>query len=165
MRVTFLGAVGAMLAIAAVPTGALASTATTTFPVSALVLTVCSVTASPLTFASYDPTSATPDDATTTTVVTCTLGTSFQVGLNAGTTSGATVTTRKMANGANRLNYGLFQDASRTTNWGNTPGTDTPAATTSVVVPTTLTVYGRAPADQIVPLGAYTDTITVTVTY
>ena len=87
------------------------------------------------------------------------------MGLNAGTTSGATVTTRQMVNGANRLDYGLYQDAAHTTNWGNTPGTDTPAPIIAGLLPASLTVYGLVPAGQIVPLGAYTDTITVTVTY
>lgn len=144
---------------------AMAQTATTTFPVTATVLKSCSVSANPLAFGIYNPTSATPLDATTTLSVLCTVGTSFTVGLNAGTAVGATVTTRQMSNGANRLNYGLFQEAGRTTNWGNTAGTNTPPATTAPVTPTTLTVYGRVPASQNVPVGDYTDTITVTVNY
>jgi len=144
---------------------AMAQTATTTFPVTATVLTSCSVSANPLAFGTYNPTSATPLDATTTLSVLCTVGTSFTVGLSAGTAAGATVTTRQMSNAANRLNYGLFQQAGRTTVWGNTPGTNTPPATTAPVIPTTLTVYGRVPASQNVPAGDYTDTITVTVNY
>lgn len=144
---------------------AIAQTATTTFPVTATVLKSCSVSATPLAFGTYNPTSATPLDATTTLSVLCTVGTSFTVGLNAGTAAGATVTTRQMSNGANRLNYALFQQAGRTTNWGNTPGTDTPPATTAPVTPSALTVYGRVPAGQNVPAGDYTDTITVTVNY
>lgn len=142
-----------------------AQTATTTFPVTATVLTSCSVTADPLAFGSYNPTAATPLDATTTLSVLCTVGTSFTVGLNAGTAAGATVTTRQMSNGTNRLNYALFQEAGRTTNWGNTPGTNTPAPTTAPVAATALTVYGRVAAGQNVPAGNYTDTITVTVNY
>jgi len=142
-----------------------AATTTTTFPVSATVLTACSVSALPLTFGNYDPTSATPLDATTTLSVLCTVGTSFTVGLNAGAASGATVTTRKMVNGANTLNYALFRETGRTNNWGNTPGTDTPPSTTAPVLPTALTVYGRVAAGQNVPAGGYADTVTVTVNY
>ncbi len=141
-----------------------AQTATTTFPVTATVLTSCSVTANPLAFGNYNPTSATALDATTTMSVLCTVGTSFTVGLNAGTAAGATVTTRQMSNGTSRLNYALYQEAARTTNWGNTPATS-PAPITAPVAASTLTVYGRVPALQNVPAGSYTDTITVTVSY
>lgn len=142
-----------------------AATTTTTFPVTANVLAACSTSANPLAFGNYDPTSATALDATTTLSVLCTVGTSFTVGLNAGTVTGATVTTRGMTNGANTLSYALYQEAARTSNWGNTPGTDTPPATTAPVGPSSLTVYGRVPAAQNVPAGGYSDTITVTVTY
>jgi spore coat protein U-like protein len=142
-----------------------AATTTTTFPVTATVLSACAVTANPLNFASYNPTAATPLDATTTLAVNCTVGTPFTVGLNAGTASGATVTTRRMTSGANALSYALYQEAARTNNWGNTPGTDTPAPVTAPVLPTSLTVYGRVPAGQNVPAGTYSDTITVTVNY
>lgn len=147
------------------PQMAQAATATTTFPVTANVLTACVVTANPLNFGSYDPTSATALDASTTLNVLCTVGTSFTVGLNAGTATGATVTTRKMTQGANTLNYALYREAARTNNWGNTAGTDTPPATTAPIGVTPLTVYGRVPAGQNVPSGGYADTITVTVNY
>ena len=120
-----------------------AATATTTFQVSATVLTACAVTANPLNFGNYDPTSATALDITTTFSVLCTVGTSFTVGLNAGTTSGSTVTNRRMVNGANLLNYSLFRDAGRTNNWGNTPGTDTPA-TQPALSPSSASDHGEA---------------------
>lgn len=142
-----------------------ADTTTTTFAVTATVLKACVVTANPLAFGTYDPTAATPLDGSTTLSVFCTVGSSFTVGLNTGTASGATVTTRRMTNGANTLGYALYQEAARTNNWGNTPGTDTPLATTAPVLPSTLTVYGRIPANQNVPAASYTDTITVTVNY
>jgi spore coat protein U-like protein len=142
-----------------------AATTTTTFPVTATVIKACIVSASPLAFGNYDPTSATPTDATTTLSVLCTVGTSFTVGLNPGTASGATVTTRKMANGANLLNYALYQDSGHSSNWGNTAGTDTPAATTAPIGTTAMTVYGRIASGQNVPIGSYSDTITVNVTY
>src|SRR5690242_18353199 len=151
--------------MAVASTSAGAATTTTTFPVTATVLKACAVNANPLAFGTYDPTAAAALDATTTLSVLCTVGTSFTVGLNAGTSTGATVTARKMTSGANTLAYALFQEAARTNNWGNTPGTDTPPAVTAPVLPSTLTVYGRVPAAQNVPAGAYTDTVTVTVNY
>jgi spore coat protein U-like protein len=140
-----------------------AATATTTFPVSATVIKACIVSATPLAFGNYDPTAASPTDATSTLSVLCTVGTTYTVGLTQGTASGATVTTRKMANGANLLNYALYQDSGRTTNWGNS-GSETAAATAPVGA-NALTVYGRITAGQNVPIGAYSDTITVNVVY
>jgi spore coat protein U-like protein len=154
-----------LLASVAAATPVMAATSTTTFPVSATVLSACSVTANPLAFGSYNPTAATNLDATTTLSVLCTIGTSFQVGLNQGAGTGATVTSRLMTGGSNTLGYALYQDTARTTNWGNTPGTDTPAAVTAPATATSLTVYGRVPSGQNVPATTYNDTITVTVTY
>lgn len=166
MKAHIVSAVAA-LGIASLASGqsARAATATTTFPVTATVLTACAVTADPLAFGNYDPTSATPLEQSATLSVLCTVGTSFTVGLNAGATSGATVSTRQMSDGSNVLDYSLYSDSGHTTNWGNTPGSDTPAATVAPVLPTELTVYGRVPAEQNVPPGPYADTITVTVNY
>lgn len=147
------------------PSAASAQSAQTTMDVSATVVKSCVISATNLAFGNYDPTAATPADASSSITVTCTPGTSFTVGLNAGTVAGATVTSRKMASGTNRLSYALYSDAARTTNWGNTPGTDTPAAGTALVTPSVLTVYGRVPAQQAVVAGSYTDTVTITVSY
>lgn len=141
-----------------------AATTTTTFPVTAAVLSVCLVSATSLAFGSYDSTSATPLDATNTVTATCTIGTAYNVGLDAGAGTGATVASRKMTSGANLLNYTLYQNAGRTTVWGNTVGTDTVSAT-AIVTPTAHTVYGRVFSGQNVAAGSYADTITVTVTY
>ena len=166
-RAKYFMSCGAVLASAGllVTSAAQAATTTTTFPVTATVLKACIVTANPLAFGNYDPTATTPLDGTTTLSVLCTVGSSFTVGLSPGTASGATVTTRSMTSGANTLGYALYQEAARTNNWGNTPGTDTPLATTAPILPSTLTVYGRIPAGQNVPAASYADTITVTVNY
>jgi spore coat protein U-like protein len=63
------------------------------------------------------------------------------------------------------LGYLLFQDNARTLNWGNTPGTDTPAAVNGNGSAQTMAVYGQIPANQFVTPGSYADTITATVNY
>lgn len=143
-----------------------AAETTTTFQVTATVLTACAVTALPLAFGNYDPTSSTDTDATTTITVTCTLGTPYQIGLDAGTAAGATVTTRQMTGtvSSDLLDYSLFSDSGRTTNWGNTLATDT-VSVASAGLTDLHTVYGRITASQNVTADAYVDTITVTVTY
>lgn len=142
-----------------------AATVSDTMSVSANVLAVCVVNAGDMVFGNVDPTSGSAVDQTASISVLCTKGTSFTVGLNAGTASGATVSNRHMTGGADQLGYGLYRDAARTANWGNTPGTDTPAAQVAASAASTLTVYGRIPGGQNVAAGAYADTITVTVNY
>lgn len=151
--------------LCASPQAAQAATATTSIAVSATVQASCTVTATTLPFGSYNPLSSTPLDATSTITVNCTTGTSYTIGLNAGATSGATVTTRQMLQSTNALNYSLFRDSGHTTNWGNTPGTDTPASVVANTSAATTTVYGRIPALQNVPAGSYTDSVQVTVNY
>ncbi|WP_260928889.1 spore coat U domain-containing protein [Novosphingobium sp. 9] len=160
-----LAAVLALGAAATIPLSAQAATATDPMAVTATVISACIIDAADLPFGNYDPTSSTPKDMNTTITVTCTVGTPFTVGLNAGSTSGATVTTRQMANGANRLGYALYSDTGHATNWGNTSGTDTPAQATATATSTVMTVYGRIAARQNVPAGSYTDSVTATVYY
>lgn len=139
-----------------------AATTTSTFNVTATVQATCTVSATNLAFGAYAGVQVT---GTTAIAVSCTNTTAYQVGLNAGATSGATVTTRQMAGpSAAVLNYALYRDAARTQNWGNTAGTDTVSGTGDGTQ-RSITVYGTIPAGQYVSPGAYSDTIVVTVTY
>jgi spore coat protein U-like protein len=138
-------------------------TATTTFRVTAKVQAVCAVTATDLTFGTYISGGAVLQ-GTTLLRATCTPGSTYNVGLNEGTTAGSTVNARKMASGANALNYQLYSDSARSTIWGNTTGTDTVTGVgTGLAVDHT--VFGAVPAAQVVPAGDYADTITVRVYY
>jgi spore coat protein U-like protein len=139
-------------------------TAQTTFRVTAKVQAVCAVTATDLAFGTYTSALATPVQGTTVLRTTCTPGSTYNVGLNEGTTPGATVIQRKMASGTNALNYQLYSDSSRTTIWGNTTGTDTVTGVGTGIAQDH-TVFGAIPAAQVVPAGDYADTITVRVYY
>jgi len=103
-------------------------------------------------------------NGTSTIQVQCTNTTPYNIGLDAGTGSGATVTTRKMTNGANTINYSLYQDSGHATVWGTTIGTNTVSATGNGASQS-YTVYGQVPAQTTPAAAVYTDTITVTVTY
>jgi spore coat protein U-like protein len=139
-----------------------AATTTATFAVTATIQATCLITATALAFGTYTGTQA---DATSTLSVTCTNTTPYNVGLSAGAGTGATVTARKMTGpGAALLGYALFSDAGRVQNWGTTIGTDTLAGTGNGNAQT-LTVYGRVAAGQLIAPGAYTDTVTATITY
>ncbi len=143
---------------------AFAATATDTFQVTATVISSCTVDAADLSFGSYDPVSATALDVATSLTVHCTNGTAYVVSLDKGVGAGATVASRRMTSAGQTLVYSLYQNAGRTTLWGETAGVDTVAGSGSGAQQT-LSIYGRAPAQQTSPAGAYSDTITVTVTY
>jgi spore coat protein U-like protein len=133
--------------------------ATTTFTVTANAQAACTISASNLNFGAY---SRVQLDGTATLSATCSSGAPYNIGLNQGASTGASVTTRKMTGPAGELlNYSLFQDSARTINWGNTVGTDTVTATGTGIAQT-FTVFGRLPASQSAGPGAYADTITVT---
>ena len=137
------------------------TTTTTTFQVTANVQATCLVSATPLAFGTYN---GTVNNKTSNVNVTCTNTTPYNVGLDAGTSTGATVTTRKMVNGSNTLGYSLFRDAAQTLNWGNTVGTDTLSGTGTGAAQL-LNVFGRIPGSQAPAPGTYTDTILITLTF
>jgi spore coat protein U-like protein len=100
---------------------------------------------------------------TGTITVKCTSNVTYYVGLNAGTTSGSTITNRRMTGPLSALlSYNLTSDASYTANWGNssTTGWVSRAANGNAQA---LTVYALIPAKQNVVSGSFTDTITATV--
>lgn len=116
----------------------------------------CSLSFATLNFGTY--TGALQTGVTPATI-TCTLGTAYTIGLNAGTGIGATTTTRKMTGpGLATLSYQMFQDPARTINWGNTTGIDTVAGT-GIGLAQTIYVYARMLAGQLVQPGTYVDTI------
>jgi spore coat protein U-like protein len=135
--------------------------ATNTIHVSATVGNGCALSAGALNFGNY---SGSLVSGQSTITATCTKSTTYNVGLNAGTATGATVTTRKMQNGKALLQYALSHYTSMSPNWGNTIGSDTVVGTGTGSAQN-LTVYGQIPAGQSVASGSYTDTITVTLTY
>lgn len=142
---------------------AFAATVTANLPVNATVNATCifgNITS--VNFGNY---SGAQNDATGSIEVTCNNGTTYTIGLNAGTGSGATITNRVMTGTpSGTLGYRLFQDPARTINWGNTPPTDTVNLTGNGAVQLS-TVYGRILAGAVPATGSYNDTVLITVTY
>jgi spore coat protein U-like protein len=142
----------------------LAATATSSFSVSITIASTCTInSASALNFGNQGILS-TNVDQTSTIQVTCTNTTPYNIGLDAGTGTGATVTTRKMTSGGATVNYTLYSDSGRTSVWGTTIGTNTVTGTGNGTGQN-YTVYGRVPSQTTPAPGTYTDTVTVTVTY
>jgi spore coat protein U-like protein len=143
-------------------------TTTATFNTNASIAAQCNMSAANLSFGTINPLSS-QVDATTSLTINCTKNTSYTVGLDAGTTSGATIAQRKMANGADIMNYNLYTDAARTIIWGNSAAAPlwVPGSGAGLRTPQTLTVYGRVASGQTnLAVGNYQEnTITVTLTY
>jgi spore coat protein U-like protein len=138
----------------------------------------CSVSAAGVSFGSYDISLATPTDAAGNVTVTCSYvppggatNVNFQASLSTG--GSGSYSPRQMASGPARLNYNLFLDAARTSIWGDGLSGTSIATGLLRVGPgagngtrsTQLPMYGRVPAQQAVPMGAYSDTIVVTLTF
>src|SRR5882724_6490734 len=139
-----------------------AGSSTANLAVTATVLDSCLIVTTPVVFGNYSPGGPSNLLGTGTITATCTIGTTGTITLGQGTNPTASSTDaapqRQMASGSSRLGYFLYQDASRTTIWGNTPATGESQSGTGLPgLP--LTVYGSVTAGQNVPAGAYLDTV------
>lgn len=141
-----------------------AGQATTTLGVSLTINAGCNVSSSPVGFGSSSVLSS-GISQTGSLSVTCTNTTPYNVELDQGAGSGATVSNRLMTGPSSAtVAYGLFRDSAHTLNWGKTDGTDTVSGTGNGNAQN-LTVYGYI-APQTTPApGAYADTVNVTVTF
>ncbi len=143
-----------------------AGTATTNIGVSASVASNClvSTASTGLSFGTYDPTAGTDNTASTTFKVKCSKNAGYTIGLSKG--GGTSETARTMALGSElAMNYAIYSDSARTTNWGATAGAATGTGS-GLNTENEITVYGKIPKNQYdVGVGAYADTVTATVTY
>jgi spore coat protein U-like protein len=131
--------------------------------VTATVVSNCALSVANLNFGSMS-TLASNADTTGSITITCTNTTPYNIGLNAGTGTGATVAARKMTKGAATIVYSLYKDSARSSVWGNTVGTNT-AGGTGIGSAQTSTVFGRVPPQSVPAPGTYNDTIVVTATF
>ncbi len=151
----------ALALVLAGPRAADAASTTGTMGVTATVVDSCTVVASTLTFSPYSAANLSSTGQATITV-TCTIATAVSlIGLDLGLQPVATMAQLK-STGAALIPYELYQDAAFVTPWTIAAG---PAAYAAVAAPATYTVYGRAPGGANVPVGTYTDTVGITVTY
>ena len=127
----------------------------------------CSLSSVAIAFGNYDPTITTPLDTAGSLVYHCSQKDhNIMITLSQG--GGASFAGRRMVNGADQLFYNLYLDAGRTIIWGDgTGGTQSffignpQSNNQDLSVP----MFGRIPASQNVKVGAYTDTITVTLSF
>jgi spore coat protein U-like protein len=143
---------------------AFAGTATTTLGVSLTINAGCNVASSPVGFPAQSVLASAVNQSGSVSV-TCTNTTPYNVGLDKGAGTGASVSNRLMTGPSSAtVAYGLYQDTAHTANWGNTVGTDTVAGTGNGSAQP-LSVYGRIAPQTTPAAGAYADTVNVTVTF
>ena len=169
-RVCRLGSVAFAVATFALQTQA--ATATASMGVSATIASSCTIfLVADIAFGAYAPTAAnatTPLDADGSLRSVCSAGTSAYItigqGLNSAVGSSDDAPVRQLASGAtNRLGYQIYTDGARTSVWANTAGKG--SSVTGTGAQQFLTVSARIPAGQVVPAGAYADTVAITITY
>lgn len=151
----------ALLAVAPVAFGA---TAGDDMIVSITIENSCTIAAEDLSFGTVNSlASGATGDADVT--VTCTNQGPISVAFSAGSSTDQLA--RTMAGpGTATIDYQLYDDASLTTPLGDgTGGTATFADSSSDGGAQIFTVYGEVPAQGAKPVGAYSDTITATITY
>jgi spore coat protein U-like protein len=145
---------------AAIPVGA--GSASTTMLVSAIVISVCTISATPMSFGNYNPLSASPNDATATVTITCSQGTAATIGLDNGLN--ASGSTRRMTLAGSFLTYEVYKDSGRTAIWGNSGSDLLDAGTAPSVLPRNFTAYGRITSGQSAPAAVSVSVAPVTAT-
>ena len=128
----------------------------------------CTITATGVSFGTYDPRSQTALDGTGSVRLDCRHNDVPSVSIATG--GSGTYSSRRMANGASLLQYNLHSTSARTSVWGNGSGgtvTVAPPITQSVGTRRIResTIFGRIPAGQNVRAGSYSDTMFITVTF
>ncbi len=127
----------------------------------------CTVSATPLSFGSYDVFSAAPLDSTGTITVSCDERRAPQVLISIGQSTnsgGFDPRAMKHATGGELLMYNLYTNNGRSRIWGDGSGnTSTVTRKVRRNRPLNRTVHGRVPPLQDVEAGAYHETLTVTI--
>jgi spore coat protein U-like protein len=133
----------------------------------------CSLSATPLAFGTYVPSSSSPSDLTATITVTCTASgaTPLPIHGTIGLLGASGPFGRQLSDGRHRLRYQLYLDPARTIGWESGSGGNGTASISGIAGPTnpyrqTLTVYGRLLARQSeARVGKYADQLTVVLSY
>lgn len=133
----------------------------------------CDVNVTGLSFGGYDVFSPIPRDATATVTVTCNAPPQNPnapipviISLSPGNSGSFAQRQMQRVGGPERLAYNLYTTPSFSTVWGDgSGGSQTQTNLVTRTNPWNATIYGRLPAGQNVPVGSYSDVITITVDF
>jgi len=171
LRRTLYLLLAAALCLPAIPAGA--GSASATMIVTATVVATCTITSDNLNFGNYDPVgtnASAPLLGSASVTATCTQGAAALVDIDAGLNPSGTgnAQTRRMKGpGASQyLTYDIYSDSGHSQRWGTkTSGTTVSVTGAGGATPVHLTAYGSVPSAQNVTVGAYTDSVAVTINY
>ena len=109
-------------------------------------------------------------NGSTTVSTTCTNGSPYSIGMDNG--ANASSGQRRMKNGANFINYNLYTDSGYADPWTTASSSTTCTSALSCALGTgtgsaqSTTIYGQIPTVAVAPAaGAYSDTVSMTITY
>ncbi len=167
MRSTaFIAAAFAALGVALCASQAQAAgqTANASLTVQANVSDACSVANATLSFGSITPTNGTTLPVTGFINVTCTLGTTFSVGLGDGLNANGSTRRMRRASTSDYLTYTLEKDLLGN-RFGDTGASDRSAGIGTGISLLPIDVIGKVPSGQSGSPGAYSDTVQITLYY
>ena len=141
---------------------AFAATATANMSVSATVPATCTIATGDMIFGNYSSTEDTT--AETTITATCSSGTNAIIGLNTGVHGSDGNLELLNTSGTGRLDYGIYLDNQHVAVWGEIGDQNTQKVVPNGN-PQAFIAYGVIYPGQSVPVGNYSDTVTVTITY
>lgn len=154
------GAMLVAIGCLALPQMAAAATDTATLSITANVQSGCAVSGGTLDFGNYQSGQTEPLDAAGTISYSNCSGTlTFE--LDGGQAN--SVNARAMTNGGSTLSYQLYKTSTRTTVFGEDG--DSQVLELQVPLSGTVDVFGRIPGNQVVPTGAYSDTVNIVLTF
>lgn len=156
-------AAGVALALAwAAQASAQSQTSTAQLTVTATVQSSCSVTGGTLAFGTYNSGQPSALDAEGAISYTnCPANSALTIELDNGLN--AQGGQRRLRSGSNYLNYEIYKTAARSTRWGT--GSEALGYQVLAGGNGTIPVYGRIFANQNVPAGSYSDTVTITLRF
>lgn len=132
----------------------------------------CSINVPDFTFNAYDTNNKSSADASSTVSVTCSaLATGSNIAYDISISKGnsGTYSERELMSGVSTLAYNLFTNSARSVVWGDGSGMSTSVSAAYTLSSLSRTdhfdIFGRIPAEQNVPVGQYTDILTVTIAF
>lgn len=154
------------LALTLVCTGtAEAAQATANLNVSATVADTCGVTDAALAFGTVVPSAGTTLPITGSISVTCSLGTTFSVGLGNGQNLSGGARRMRKGSTTDYLTYEIYKDLLGTTRFGDTGSSDRATGLGVGLIATPIAFFGAIPSGQSSVTGSYTDTVQITLYY
>ncbi len=149
-------------ALGVVSTSVSAGVASTTFIVSATVVGTCTISTTALPLGTINSPVNANIDVAGLLIASCSSGAPYTINMSAGN---GTITSRKMLSGSNQLNYALYYDSARTSNWGDGTVGNLGLTGTGIGAAQSIPIYARVLSAQTPVIGLYSDIITVTITY